>query len=92
MKLLLVLLPIALAKHTPPSGPQGPPGAVFKDDLLRYNGGQFGAFWARNWVPYHNNNEVQAYRPYQAKQDPHTKHITIKAERRRSNNKVYSAR
>ena len=91
--LIILLIPITLAKHTPPSGPQGPPGVVFKDDLLRYNGGHnLGAFWARDWEPYHKNNEVQAYRPYQAKQDPNSKHITIEAYRRKSNNKVYSAR
>ena len=91
MKLLSFILPLALAGGTPPSEPQGPPGAVFKYDLLKSPGGTFGAFNAVDWAPGHVNNEVQYYKPENAVQDPSTGQITITAERRADGN-VYSAR
>ena len=90
-KLLLAFLPVVLAA-TPPPEPQGPPGAIFKYDLLQsFNGGRLRAFNTVDWNPGHVNNEVQYYKPENAQQDPSTGEITIKAERRQDG-KVYSAR
>ena len=90
-KLILAFLPVAFAA-TPPPEPQGPPGAIFKYDLLQsFNGGRLGAFNTVDWNPGFVNNEVQYYKPENAQQDPSTGEITIKAERRQDGN-VYSAR
>ena len=70
----------------------GPPGAIFKYDLLQsYPGGRLGAFNTVHWNKGHVNNEVQYYRHENAVQDPSTGVITITAERRADGN-VYSAR
>ena len=90
-KLLLAFLPVVFAA-TPPPEPQGPPGTIFKYDLLKsFNGGRLGAFNTVDWNPGFVNNEVQYYKPENAQQDPSTGEITIKAERRQDGN-VYSAR
>merc|ERR1711909_224666 len=90
---LLVLLPVVLClpstRVKAPEGPQGPPGAVFKRDLLENNfpGATYGAFQAISAVPCQHsnmscshNNEMQTYRPESASQAGNGE-ITIKAER-----------
>ena len=69
---LLALLPVALclpsSRVKAPDGPQGPPGAVFKHDLLenKYPGATYGAFLATSAAPCmqsnmscNHNNEMQ---------------------------------
>jgi len=90
---LLGLLPVALClpstRVKAPDGPQGPPGAVFKHDLLenKYPGATYGAFLATSAAPCmqsnmscNHNNEMQTYRPESASQAANGE-ITIKAER-----------
>jgi len=71
-----------------PDGPQGPPGAIFKYDLLsnsqpgiNYPGGHLGAFVPQQWPAGVVNNELQEYVPEAAYQDPSTGEITITAKR-----------
>jgi len=66
-----------------PDGPQGPPGAILKYDLLsnsesgiNYPSDHIGAFVAQDWPPGVVNNEQQAYTPSAATQDPDTGEIT----------------
>jgi len=94
MHSLLYLLAVAgcLAGPPPPPGPQGPPGAIEKFDLLQsFSGGRLGAFNTVDWPDHHVNDEVQRYVHENAVQDPATGQITITAERR-NDGKVYSAR
>jgi len=90
MYLLLFLSTIVSGGVTvnPPDGPQGPPGAILKYDLLsesqagiNYPSEHIGAFVAQNWPPGVVNNEQQAYTPSAATRDPATGEITIKAEK-----------
>jgi len=81
-----------------PDGPQGPPGAILKYDLLsnsesgiNYPSDHIGAFVAQDWPPGVVNNEQQAYTPSAATQDPDTGEITIKAEKH-SDGSITSAR
>jgi len=71
-----------------PDGPQGPPGAVLKYDLLSnsepgisYPATHIAAFVAQDWPPGVVNEEDQAYVPGAATQDPVTGQITIRAEK-----------
>ena len=72
--------------------PIGPPGKIFKYDLLKsYPGGRLGAFNTVDWESGHQNNEVQYYKSENAVQDPYTGEIVITAEKG-SDGRVYSAR
>ena len=71
-----------------PDGPQGPPGAILKYDLLsnsqagiNYPGGNLGAFVPQLWPAGVVNNELQEYVPEAAVQDPNTNEITITAKK-----------
>ena len=71
-----------------PDGPQGPPGAILKYDLLsnsqagiNYPGGNIGAFVPQLWPAGVVNNELQEYVPEAAVQDPNTNEITITAKK-----------
>merc|ERR1719450_57178 len=71
-----------------PDGPQGPPGAVLKYDLLsnsqqgiNYPGGNLGAFVPQLWPDGVVSNEFQVYVPEAAVQDPDTGEITITAKK-----------
>jgi len=71
-----------------PDGPQGPPGAILKYDLLsnsqpgiNYPGGHLGAFVPQQWPAGVVNNELQEYVPEAAVQDPTTGEITITAKK-----------
>ena len=68
--LLLLLLPSLSLSTSAPSGPQGPPGAVLRHDLLTdsFPGGDMGAFRAVYAEPCYtsdlatacnHNNEIQ---------------------------------
>jgi len=71
-----------------PDGPQGPPGAILKYDLLsnsqagiNYPRGNLGAFVPQRWPAGKVNNELQEYVPEAAVQDPNTNEITITAKK-----------
>jgi len=93
-----VLLLVGLASGVElPDGPQGPPGAVLKYDLLsnsqpgiNYPGGNLGAFVPQLWPEGVVNNELQEYVPEAASQDPSTGEITITAKK--EGNRITSAR
>jgi len=85
---LLFLLVVGwVSGQSLPEGPQGPPGAILKYDLLSNSqpginypsGPHLGAFVAQDWPPGRVNDELQAYKPDAATQNPSTNEITITA-------------
>merc|ERR1712109_426818 len=84
MILLLLLLPCVLgSSQTAPDGPQGPSGAILRQDLLSdsFAGGSMGAFEAIYSEPCYLNNELQTYLPELASQASNGE-ITLKGEGR----------
>ena len=65
------------------------PGAIFKEDLIKSNGGSIGAFNPVTWNPGYTNHELQYYKPENAYKE--NGNIVIKAERR-ANGDIVSAR
>lgn len=98
MKFLVFLLLIGSIYGAEwPQGPQGPPGAIFKYDLLsnsqpgiNYPGFHLGAFVPQTWPQGLVNRELQEYLPGNARQDSNGA-ITITAKKE-NDGRITSAR